>query len=130
MVLVVKDFNINWIGWYGTEPSFEIETKKLDFNTLKLNFLNDQRHWIFTPKKIIIYGYENQKWKLLEEKTCDNLAENDQITTKSWEIVNQKFSSFIKIKVHIKPQTEIPNWRKRKNKKPMVMIDEVELYKK
>lgn len=125
-----KDFNINWIGWYGTEPSFEIETKKLDFNTLKINFLDDQRHWIFIPKKIIIYGYENQKWKLLEEKICDNLTESDQITTKSWEVINEKFSSFIKIKIVIKPQTEIPNWRKRKNKKPMVMIDEIELYKK
>lgn len=125
-----KDFNINWIGWYGTEPSFEIETKKLDFNTLKINFLDDQRHWIFTPKKIIIYGYENQKWKLLEEKICDNLTESDQITTKSWEVINEKFSSFIKIKIVIKPQTEIPNWRKRKSKKPMVMIDEIELYKK
>lgn len=125
-----KDFNINWIGWYGTEPSFEIETKKLDFNTLKINSLDDQRHWIFIPKKIIIYGYENQKWKLLEEKICDNLTESDQITTKSWEVINEKFSSFIKIKIVIKPQTEIPNWRKRKNKKPMVMIDEIELYKK
>jgi len=125
-----KDFNINWIGWYGTEPSFEIETKKLNFNTLKLNFLEDQRHWIFAPKKILVYGYENQKWKLLEEKTCDKLTENDQITTKSWEIINQKFSSFIKIKILIKSQTELPGWRKRKNKKPMLMMDEIELYKK
>ncbi len=84
-----KDFNINWIGWYGTEPSLEIETKN-----------------------------------------CDNLTENDQITTKSWEIINQKFSSFIKIKILIKPQTELPSWRKRKNKKPMLMMDEIELYKK
>ena len=125
-----KDFNINWIGWYNSDAAFEIETKKLNFNTLKLNFLDDQRHWIFTPKKIFIYGYENQKWILLAEKTCDNLTENDQITTKSWEIINQKFSSFIKIKVLIKPQTELPSWRMRKNKKPMLMMDEVELYKK
>ncbi|WP_310296128.1 DUF4838 domain-containing protein [Flavobacterium aquidurense] len=125
-----KDFNINWIGWYNSDAAFEIETKKLNFNTLKLNFLDDQRHWIFTPKKIFIYGYENQKWILLAEKTCDNLTENDQITTKSWEIINQKFSSFIKIKVLIKPQTELPGWRMRKNKKPMLMMDEVELYKK
>ena len=125
-----KDFNSNWIGWYGTEPSFEIETKKLNFNSLKLNFLNDQRHWIFTPKKILVYGFDGQKWKLLEEKTCDILTENDEISTKSWEILNQKFSSFIKLKILIKPQTELPHWRKRKNKKPMVMIDEIELYKK
>jgi hypothetical protein len=125
-----KDFNINWIGWYGTEPSFEIETKNLDFNTLKLNFLDDQRHWIFTPQKIIVYGFKNQKWILLEEKSCDKITENDQIATKSWEIINQKFSSFIKIKILIKPQTNLPDWRKRKNKKPMLMMDEVEFYKK
>ncbi|MTH14326.1 DUF4838 domain-containing protein [Flavobacterium sp. LC2016-01] len=125
-----KDFNINWIGWYGTNPSFEIETNKLNFNVLKLNFLNDQRHWIFTPKKIKIYGFVNQKWKLIEEKICDNLTEEFEITTKSWEFENQSFNSFAKIKVLVENQTELPTWRERKNKKPMVMIDEIELYKK
>lgn len=125
-----KDFNINWIGWYGTNPSFEIETKKLNFNTLKFNFLNDQRHWIFTPKKIMVYGFKDQKWKLIQEKICDNLTDETEITTKSWEIENQSFSNFAKIKVQIENQSELPSWRKRKNKKPMVMLDEIEFYKK
>jgi hypothetical protein len=125
-----KDFNINWIGWYENNPEFEIETNKLNFNTLKLNFLNDQRHWIFTPKKIKIYGFKNQKWIFLQEQEGEILTENNEITTKSWEIKDQDFSSFVKIKVIIENQTEIPAWRKRKNKKPMIMLDEVELYKK
>ncbi|MDQ6469374.1 DUF4838 domain-containing protein [Flavobacterium sp. LHD-80] len=125
-----KDFNINWIGWYGTSPSFEIETNRLNFNILKLNFLNDQRHWIFTPKKIKVYGFANQKWKLIEEKICDNLTEEFEISTKSWESENQSFNSFVKIKVLVENQTILPTWRERKNKKPMVMIDEIELYKK
>ncbi|TDP01387.1 DUF4838 domain-containing protein [Flavobacterium sp. 245] len=125
-----KDFNINWIGWYSTNPSFEIETNKLNFNILKLNFLNDQRHWIFTPKKIKIYGFANQKWKLIEEKICDTLTEEFEITTKSWGFENQSFNSFAKIKVLVENQTELPAWRERKNKKPMVMIDEIELFKK
>ncbi|WPO77379.1 DUF4838 domain-containing protein [Flavobacterium sp. KACC 22761] len=125
-----KDFNINWIGWYGTNPSFEIETKKLDFNLIKLNFLEDQRHWIFPPKKIKIYGFKDQKWKLIEEKIYDNLTEDYEITTKSWEFKNLNLSTFAKIKVLIENQTKLPEWRLRKNKKPMVMIDEIELYKK
>ena len=125
-----KDFNINWIGWYDANPEFEIETNKLNFTTLKLNFLDDQRHWIFTPKKIKVYGLKDQKWKLLHEQVCDKLTETNEITTKSWEIVNQSFSSFAKLKVLVETQTEIPSWRKRKNKKPMVMMDEIELYKK
>lgn len=125
-----KDFNSNWIGWYENNPEIEIETKKLDFNTLKLNFFDDQRHWIFLPKKIKVYGFKDQKWNILKEQICDNLTEDHEITTKSWEIEDQTFSSFAKIKIVIENQTEVPNWRKRKNKKPMVMLDEIELYKK
>lgn len=125
-----KDFNINWIGWYGTNPSFEIETKKINFNILKINFLEDQRHWIFTPKKIKIYGYKSQKWKILQEKNCETLTETNEITTKSWEFEVSNFDSFDKIKIVIENQSKLPEWRIRKNKKPMVMIDEIELYRK
>lgn len=125
-----KDFNINWIGWYEKNPEVEIKTKKLDFNILKINFLNDQRHWIFLPKKIKVYGFKDQKWHLLQEKICDNLTEDFEITTKSWEFEDQSFSSFATIKIIVENQTAVPNWRKRKNKKPMVMLDEIELYKK
>lgn len=125
-----KDFNINWIGWYENNPEIEIETKKLDFNTLKINFLSDQRHWIFTPKKIKVYGFKDQKWNLIKEEDFEILTETNEITTKSWELKNQSFSSFVKLKVIIENQTEIPVWRKRKNKKPMVVLDEIELYKK
>jgi hypothetical protein len=41
-----KNFNINWIGWYGINPEIELITKKLAFNQIKINFLDDQRHWI------------------------------------------------------------------------------------
>jgi hypothetical protein len=53
-------FNINWIGWYGTNPEIELITKKLAFNQIKINFLDDQRHWIFIPAKITVYG-SNEK---------------------------------------------------------------------
>ncbi|CAA9199653.1 DUF4838 domain-containing protein [Flavobacterium collinsii] len=125
-----KDFNINWIGWYETNPEIEIETKNLTFNTLKLNFLSDQRHWIFTPKNIKIYGFKNQKWELINDQICDILTEDYEITTKSWEIRNPIFSSFAKIKIVAENQKELPVWRKRKNKKAMIMLDEIELFKK
>lgn len=121
-----KDFNSNWIGWYENNAEIEIETNKLHFNTLKLNFLSDQRHWIFTPKRIKIYGFKNQKWELVNEQICSNLTEDYEITTKSWEIRNQIFSSFAKIKIVAENQTELPVWRKRKNKKAMIMLDEIE----
>ena len=124
-----KDFNINWIGWYANNPEIEIETKNLNFDILKINFLEDQRHWIFLPQKIKIYGLKDQKWVLLKEKLGESLTESYEVKIKTWELVSERFSKFMKIKIHIENQKELPEWRKRKNRKPMVMLDEIELYR-
>lgn len=124
------DYNINWIGWYGTNPEIELITNNLEFNQLKINFLNNQRHWIFLPKKILIYGFKKKKWNLINEKKIVNLTIDYTVKTSQIEIQDKNFSNFEKIKLIIENQEELPVWRKRKLKKPMVMIDEIELYKK
>lgn len=124
------DYNINWIGWYGTNPEIELITNNLEFNQLKINFLNNQRHWIFLPKKILIYGFKKKKWNLINEKKNVNLTKDYTVKTSQIEIQDKNFSNFEKIKLIIENQEELPVWRKRKLKKPMVMIDEIELYKK
>jgi hypothetical protein len=130
MIRGYKDYNINWIGWYGTNPEIELVTNKLDFNQIKINFLENQRHWIFKPKKISIYGFHNGEWQLITEKFIENLTENSSIKIEQIEINCNNFSKFDKIKLLIDNQDDLPIWRKRKQKKPMVMIDEIELYNK
>ncbi|WP_244200105.1 DUF4838 domain-containing protein [Flavobacterium limicola] len=124
------DYNINWIGWYGTNPEIELITNNLEFNQLKINFLNNQRHWIFLPNKILIYGFKKKKWNLINEKKIVNLTKDYTVKTSQIEIQDKNFRNFEKIKLIIENQEELPVWRKRKLKKPMVMIDEIELYKK
>jgi len=123
-----KDFNSNWIGWYGTDPEIEITTSNRNFSKIKINFLDDQRHWIFLPQKVSIYGLNQGKWQLIKTDRLEVLTENYRIKAKSWETVGENFSKFTSIKILIRNQDELPIWRKRKNKKPMVMIDEIELY--
>nr|WP_315174559.1 DUF4838 domain-containing protein [uncultured Flavobacterium sp.] len=123
-----KDFNINWIGWYGTNPEIEINLNSITFNTIKITFLEDQRHWIFPPSALTIYGLKNNNWKKITTKNGEHLTENYDITTKTWEISNPNFSNFEKIKIAIKNQDAVPTWRYRKNKKPMVMLDEIEVF--
>lgn len=125
-----KDFNINWMGWYGNNPEMEIKTNYLDFNTLRINFLEDQRHWVFVPKKITLLGLNEGSWKIIEERPLPNLKENYLNNINTFEFFNKSFSKFTDIKILIKNQNELPSWRKRKSKQPMVMIDEIELYKK
>ncbi|WP_245709596.1 DUF4838 domain-containing protein [Flavobacterium degerlachei] len=124
-----KDYNINWIGWYGTNPEIELLTNKLNFNRIKINFLDDQRHWIFLPKKISIYGFNNNEWSLITEELTEDLTQNTDIKINSIVLNHKNFTKFNKLKIIIENQDDLPIWRKRKQKKPMVMIDEIELYK-
>lgn len=123
-----KDFNINWIGWYDTNPEIEINPDSVAFNTIKISFLEDQRHWIFPPSAITLFGFKNNNWEKIITKNGEFLTENYDITTKSWEITNPNFSNFAKIKILIQNQEAVPSWRYRKNKKPMVMLDEIEVF--
>lgn len=125
-----KNFNSNWIGWYGTNPEIELITDNLEFCRIRINFLDDQRHWIFTPEKITVYGFKNEKWHLIIDKSLETLKENESIKTQNWELTDKNFSTFTKLKLIIQNQQELPFWRQRKFKKPMVMLDEIELYKK
>lgn len=124
-----KDFNINWMGWYGNNPEIEIRTNNLDFNTLKINFLEDQRHWVFAPQKITLLGYL-ESWEIIEERVLPDLTEKYTNNSNTFIFFHKSFSKFTNIKVLIENQQELPSWRKRKFKKPMVMIDEIEFQKK
>jgi hypothetical protein len=125
-----KNPGINWIGWYENNPEIELITNKLNFNTIRINSLNDQRHWIFTPRKISIYGLKNNKWQLISQLESDDLTENTEVTIKPWELKSKNFNRYDVLKIEIENLKELPYWRKRKSKKPMVMIDEIELYNK
>lgn len=125
-----KDFNINWIGWYGNNPEIEIKTNNLDFNHLRINFLENQRHWVFLPKKVTLLGLnKNNTYEIIEERFFKNLTENFINNINVTEFFYKSFSKFTQIKILIQNQDELPSWRKRKFKKPTVMIDEIELKK-
>jgi len=123
-----KNPAINWIGWYGNNPEIELSIKKLNFNTIKINTLDNQRHWIFKPQQINVYGFKNSKWQLITQLEKNNLTESTEVSIETWELKSNKFKNFDLLKIEVENLKQLPNWRNRKNKKPMVMIDEIELY--
>ncbi|WP_244307370.1 DUF4838 domain-containing protein [Flavobacterium fluviatile] len=120
-----KDFNLNWTGWYGQNAEIIISVNNTDCTSLEFQCLEDQRHWIFLPSKIIIKGFKNQKWKTLKEEKEPYLTENYDFTIKKYNFSNISFRNFDKIKVILVPEKKLPAWRERKNKKPMLMLDEI-----
>ena len=122
-----KDFNLNWTGWYGQNAEIIIDSNNSDFNSLEFQCLEDQRHWIFLPTKIILKGYRNQKWEVIKEQKNTKSVENYNINIVDYKFSNISFRVFDKIKIILIPEQKLPVWRERKNKKPMLMLDEIVL---
>lgn len=122
-----KDFNINWTGWYGQNAEITIDCSNTEFNSLEFQCLEDQRHWIFLPEKIILKGFRNQKWEVIKEQTNPQLTENYNFRIENYIFNNISFRIFEKIKIILIPEQKLPVWRERKNKKPMLMLDEIVL---
>lgn len=125
-----KDFNLNWTGWYGQNAEISIECNKIEFNSLEFQCLEDQRHWIFLPAKIILKGFRNQKWEVIKEQQNTQLTENYDFNIINYNFNNISFCIFDKIKIILIPEHKLPVWRERKNKKPMLMLDEIVLKQK
>lgn len=125
-----KDFNINWTGWFGQNAELIINSNHTNFNTLEFQCLEDQRHWIFLPTKIILEGFRNQKWEIIKDQKNIELTENYEVNIVNYTFSASSFSIFDKIKIILIPEQQVPVWRERKNKKPMLMVDEIVLLKK
>ena len=107
------------VGSIKDKKKIELITNQFNFNTIRINSLNDQRHWIFIPEKITIYGFKKDKWVSLVEKDCEIIRPQKDITIYQIEINEEQFSKFSKLKIIVDNQKKLPPWKKRKNKKPM-----------
>lgn len=121
------DFTINWTGWYGNDADFEVTTEGIRFETVAMHFLEDQRHWIFPPKAVEIYGFTDGNWTLLRRETLPELTEERNIVRHRWRFSDPRLASYPKLRIVLRNHPELPEWRRRKHRSPMLMTDEIEL---
>ena len=123
-----KNFNIQWLGWYDDNPDIIIKTNRLRFESIEVGFLEDQRHWIFPPEGFLVYGRKGKNWKLLGNVNAEQLKENYDILRNVLRMKIKRPQRFKEIRITIQNQSSLPSWRYRKNKKPMVMVDEISFH--
>ncbi|WP_127845794.1 DUF4838 domain-containing protein [Psychroflexus aestuariivivens] len=123
-----KDFSINWIGWYGNDAEIQIDIDDIQAQRLRINFLEDQRHWIFTPKKAILFGLKDDRKIKIETLNFPEASENYEVNIVSKNFTHSNLNNFDSFILEIQNRDELPSWRKRKHKQPMFMIDEIEIY--
>lgn len=120
-----KDFHIGWTGWYGEDAEIVLDIQGIRVSKIEIGFLEDQRHWIFLPKKVKVEVQRNGQWILLEEKDLPDLTENLIVNRNQIQFNFKKSINFDAIKIKAIGIPELPDWRFRKGKKPLMMIDEV-----
>lgn len=123
-----KEFDINWLGWYGTDAQIQMEVEDTPVDHIRLNFLEDQRHWIFTPEKVRLYGLKDGQKIKIETLNLPQLTEDYKIEIISKVFNSEDLNRFNKFILEIINRKDLPAWRNRPHKKPMFMIDEIEIY--
>ena len=126
-VRAYKDYNINWLGWYGNDAKIQIELEGQEVNYMRLNFLENQRHWIFPPLNIILFGIKDGQKIKMKTFHFPELSKNENVKIIHKTIDMPNINNFNSLILVIENRN-LPLWRKRKNKKAMFMLDEIEIY--
>ena len=124
-----NDFSYNWLCFYGVPMVATIDLGRvLNLSQVKMHFLDDPRHWIFLPEKITV------------EISADGMNYHS-ISTINNPAPEEHYNRFIKefsaqntvpakgeiryIRVTANNLANLPEWRSRDNKKPMIACDEI-----
>ena len=110
------------------ELTIDMETTK-EISNISMNFLDDPRHWIFTPQNIeVTVSADGVKYTNAKLNTTYNfktaMDEHYEATP-----INFKFSiapqrvRFVHVKA--KNWSQVPDWRYRANRKTMIACDEI-----
>ena len=121
-----EDFQYNWLGWNETDMKVEIDMEAQTLiSKIELSFLENHRHYMFLPKAIYIeLSDDGKNYKEVVRKTIEGPFKDvsEPIRKFNFDLDNQKARY---IKVTAINQTELPAWRKRKDRKPWILTDEI-----
>lgn len=118
------DFSYNWLLFEnGFSVTLDLSAEK-QVHTVTVDFLQDQRHWIFLPQSVHIQGSPDRI-------TYRKLAEDVQFLTEEQYTTGThraRFSVEENVRFLIVSAVSIPSlpsWKKDKNKKPLMGVAEI-----
>ncbi|MDF0720309.1 DUF4838 domain-containing protein [Kaistella sp. PBT33-4] len=119
----MHDFSLNWLLFEGSNTITLDLRQETYVTSITPNFLEDQRHWIFLPKKVSV------------SVSADGLHYNELSSFQSSVTQKKSVTSYpvtftagkkIKyIKISIDPLPQLPEWKSHPSKSPLVAIDEI-----
>lgn len=120
------DFSYNWLCFYNKPMELTVDLKALkQVNKISLNFLIDQRHWIFGPKAVNVkVSADGIDYHEIGDLNLPEPEENYEIGRANVTFVNT-LPSIRFIKILALSLDSLPEFRYHKTKKPMIACDEI-----
>ena len=124
-----NDFSYNWLCFYAVPMVATLDMGRVQSVTsVKMHFLDDPRHWIFYPEKIMVeVSADGKNYHSITDVTNAAPEEHYNLSIKEFSAQNssQKAEQVRYIRVTANNLTALPEWRNRDNKKPMIACDEI-----
>lgn len=119
-----KDFSYNWLLFEsGFSATLDLSTEK-QVEKVTIDFLEDQRHWIFLPASVIIQvSTDGIAFQEVNQPVFFILKENDTAETHKARFSVGHKVRFIKISAE--PLQTLPAWKPSRSKKPLIAISEI-----
>ena len=119
-----KDFSYNWL-LFENNLSVTLDLHEItNISTINIDFLEDQRHWIFLPQSVDIeISSDGINYEKLTEWASFKTIENSQTSIQTANFILNKKARFIKVKADAIPS--LPTWRTHKTKKPIIAVSEI-----
>ncbi len=120
------DFSYNWLCFYGNDMVATLELPKaISVAKISMNFLDDPRHWIFLPEKVIVEtSTDGKTYKEVGAQINSNDEEHYQAKPKNFSF-KAPGSQVKYLRITAKNLNKLPEWRLRDGKKPMIACDEI-----
>ncbi len=119
------DFSYNWLCFYGIPmvATIDLGTKQ-SINIIQADFLDDPRHFIFLPESVKIeVSADGSKYETFATQTYSRAEEHFELSTSKF--AGNKAVQARYIKVTATNGSNLPVWRFKEGKKPMIACSEV-----
>lgn len=119
------DFSYNWLCFYNVPMVATIDMGKAQaVKAIKMDFLDDPRHWIFLPEKVRVeVSDDGVKYRPFDELSSPANGEHFELNIKSYVAKGNTTARYIKVTAT--NLSGLPAWRYSTTKKPMIACDEV-----
>lgn len=123
------DFSYNWLCFYGTDMVATLNMgKRKAAKSISINFLDDPRHWIFPPEKVIVETSEDGKvFRQIAIQSLSTPEEHNDARIQQTRFNLDPGTTLRFMRITAINAKQLPAWRNYGNKKPMIACDEIML---